>query len=65
MLTILSKMASNIKRYTFSQKELLDLQETLQIAKMEVEKAQKELAEFKLSKISLQQKHNENNQKYR
>ena len=58
-------MASNIKRYTFSQKELLDLQETLQIAKMEVEKAQKELAEFKLSKISLQQKHNENNQKYR
>ena len=58
-------MASKINRHVYSPEELLKLQNTLTKAKQNVEKAQNGLGQLKRSKISLQQKHNENGHKYR
>ena len=58
-------MASNVKRHVFSTEDLSKIEESLQRAIVDLEKAQKDLAQLKRAKTSLQQKHTENAHKYR
>ena len=58
-------MALNIKRHVFSTQELSKIEESVQTAIVDLETAKKDLAQLKLAKTSLQQKHTNNAHKYR